>query len=496
MVLLPGLQTASRSREHRHQAITYPAEAWAPKKIGLERLVQSQTDDDEVRFAPPSCANQSLSCQLLVVGGGLSGLSAAEPALQRGIDVVLIEKGAFGQEAASALNAGQFLSGWAKPVEVMVDELTTQEQAKGARANTARSRAKARVRAFLRRTVEGCQRLADLDHTYNLRSSVRHGAVTAAATEGDLKSLQRSYDFMEKSNFRALMPLVGDQRRPFFKLLSARQLESRCGTAKDVYAGGVVDRFGGSFRPRKLLGGLGQALQKRGVRIFQETEAEAVDTGDELITVFCSNGAAIKTKQIFMANAYARHINAEVLERSIFAYDYVVMVDLPDGAKTLAQSSVLSDTRDPCFYARRHGTRLYMGYEETAETSEKITRHVARRTLKEAQRIFPELRALNESDIKAAWSGRVYYTLDDYPFVERALDGRLTTFAAPSDHGNALAAKVGQLVGDLAADAEVGQSTEQDAKQRRDRMRQLKLFEDFPKGQRLRPGRRYQEAAS
>jgi len=459
-------------------------------------MVQSQNDDDEVRFAPPSCANQSLSCQLLVVGGGLSGLSAAEAALRRGIDVVLIEKGGFGQEAASALNAGQFLSGWAKSVDVMLDELTAQEQERGARGPAARSRAEARVRAFLRRTVEGCRRLADLDHTYNLRSSVRQGAVTAAATEVDLKSLQHTYDFMKKSNFRALMPLVGGGRRPFFKLLSARELESRCGIAKGIYAGGVVDQFGGSFRPRKLLGGLGRALHKRGVRIFQETEAEAVDIGDEQITVFCSSGAAIKADRIFMANAYSRHINAEVRERSIFAYNYVVMIDLPGGAKTLAHSNVLSDTRDPCFYARRHGTRLYMGYEETAETSEKITRHVAHRTLQEAQRIFPELRAPAANVIKTAWSGRVYYTLDDYPFVEHAHNGRLTTFAAPSDHGNALAAKVGQLVGDLAADAVLAPSPEQDAKQRRDRARQLKLFEDFPKGQRLRPGRRYREAAS
>src|SRR4030095_2761776 len=91
--------------------------------------------------------------------------------------------------------------------------------------------------------------------------------------------------------------------------------------------------------------------------------------------------------------------------------------------------------------------------EETSETSEEITQQVARRTLAEAQRIFPELRAFGEGNINSAWSGRVYYTLDEYPFVERALEGRLTTFAAPSDHGNALAAKVGQLVGDLAADA-------------------------------------------
>ena len=143
-------------------------------------MVQLQPDDDELRFAPPTWANQSLSCQLLVVGGGLSGLSAAEAAMRRGVDVILIERGAFGQEAASALNAGQFLTGWAKPVDVMLDELTLQEQERGAKGKTARNRSEARVRAFLRRTVEGCQRLAELDRTYNLRSSVRQGAVMAA----------------------------------------------------------------------------------------------------------------------------------------------------------------------------------------------------------------------------------------------------------------------------------------------------------------------------
>ena len=207
---------------------------------------------------------------------------------------------------------------------------------------------------------------------------------------------------------------------------------------------------------------------------------QPVDGG---VDIFCGNGSQIHASQVFMANAYARHINAEALERSIFAYDYVVVVDLPRGAKTLALAGVLSDTREPCFYARRHGTRLYMGYEQTAETSERITRQVARRTLAEAKRIFPELVKVGDNDIKSAWSGRVYYTLDDYPYVERSLGGRLATFAAPSDHGNALAVKVGQMAGDSAADLVLGLNTEQDGKRHRLTMRQLKLFEEFPRGQ-------------
>lgn len=457
---------------------------------------QSSAYDEEVRdFSPPSAANQSLTCDLLVAGGGLSGLSAAEAAIARGLDVVVIEKGVFGKDAASGLNAGQFLTGWVKPVDVMLAELLQQEMRAGRTIDQAQAHAERRVRAFLRRTVEGCLRLAELDHRYNLRASVQHGAVTAAISEADMASVRAAYEFMEKSSLRALMPAGDKARQPFFKTLSARQLERRYGTAEGLYCGGVIDRFGGSFRPRKFLIGLARALQKRGVRLFQQTEAQALDFSDGHVNVYCGNGANIRANVLFMANAYARHINGDVLERAIFEYDYVVAVELPEGTRTLAAGAVLSDTRDPCFYARRHGRRLYMGYEETAETSPEITRAVARRTLEEGKRVFPALRALEERDIRSAWSGRVYYTLDDYPFVERRHGGRVVTFAAPSDHGNALALRIGQLVGNIAAQSTAPPKNDEDTRRRRRNARQLRLFESFPKGLRLRPGRRYQEAA-
>jgi glycine/D-amino acid oxidase-like deaminating enzyme len=88
-------------------------------------------DADVQAFSPPSGANESLACQLLIASGGLSGLSAAEAAMRQGLDVIVIEKGVFGKEAASGLNAGQFLTGWAKPVHAMIAELTRQEQERG-----------------------------------------------------------------------------------------------------------------------------------------------------------------------------------------------------------------------------------------------------------------------------------------------------------------------------------------------------------------------------
>src|SRR5215510_8914968 len=142
---------------------------------------QTAAYDEEVGdFSAPSATNETLTCDLLVAGGGLSGLSAADSAIRRGLNVVVIEKGVYGQDAASGLNAGQFLTGWAKPVDVMVVELAQQDMQRGLYGDQALRRAERRVRAFLRRTVEGCQRLEELDRDYKLRASVQHGACTAA----------------------------------------------------------------------------------------------------------------------------------------------------------------------------------------------------------------------------------------------------------------------------------------------------------------------------
>src|SRR5262249_31392708 len=167
-------------------------------------------------FSRRSAANENLTCDLLVAGGGLSGLSAADAAIRRGLNVVVIEKGVYGKEAASGLSAGQFLTGWAKPVDVMIAELAQQDMEQGALGVQAHRQAERRVRAFLRRPVEGCQRLGALDRDHNLRASVQHGACTAAITEADMAGLETAYRFMEKSNLRALMPLSHTRRPPFF----------------------------------------------------------------------------------------------------------------------------------------------------------------------------------------------------------------------------------------------------------------------------------------
>src|SRR2546428_8640030 len=88
-------------------------------------------DEDVGEFSPPSATNENLTCDFLVAGGGLSGLSAADAAIRRGLNVVVIEKGVYGKEAASGVSAGQFLTGWAKPIDVMIAALAKQDMKHG-----------------------------------------------------------------------------------------------------------------------------------------------------------------------------------------------------------------------------------------------------------------------------------------------------------------------------------------------------------------------------
>src|SRR5690606_28689423 len=144
-------------------------------------------------------------------------------------------------------------------------------------------RARHRVRTFLRRTIEGCQRIAQLDRDYDLRASVQQGATVGAISDDDMAALPASYAFLEAANFRSLMPAEKRRHSPFFHVHSEDELRELCGAAEGIYVGGITDLFGGSFHPRRLLHGLARALAEKGVRFFQETEALATDFSDHRV---------------------------------------------------------------------------------------------------------------------------------------------------------------------------------------------------------------------
>jgi hypothetical protein len=180
----------ARRRQHCQRANELLSQRWASKDAAGAMMMQRPADHDEVRFAPLIGANQSLSCQLLVVGGGLFGLSAAQAAVLRDIDV-----GCVWDKRPPRLWMDQFLSGWVKQHDLMVDELTTQEPSKGSR----------------------------LQHEGVCKTRRRDGG-RAERSKELLWFPKSSYDFIEKSH--ALVPRLGQQPGRVFENTKAAAIET------------------------------------------------------------------------------------------------------------------------------------------------------------------------------------------------------------------------------------------------------------------------------
>jgi len=123
--------------------------------------------------------NESLACQLLIAGGACPPQARGSAMRRETGCPFVIEKGPLWPRGGIRAQRRTFLTGWVKPVETMLAEFgppgACAPASRRAGAGCGESGGSARSCAA---PSSGCQRLAALDHDYNLRASVqpaRHG---------------------------------------------------------------------------------------------------------------------------------------------------------------------------------------------------------------------------------------------------------------------------------------------------------------------------------
>ena len=78
------------------------------------------------RFEEQEHLNNNRKCDVLIVGGGLAGLSLLYNLKKNNVDAVLIEENYIGS-GASGRNGGFCLSGWAQDYHVLLNYLSEEE---------------------------------------------------------------------------------------------------------------------------------------------------------------------------------------------------------------------------------------------------------------------------------------------------------------------------------------------------------------------------------
>jgi Glycine/D-amino acid oxidases (deaminating) len=218
-------------------------------------------------------ADQNVTCDVVIIGGGVTGICAAYHMLQLGARVAVIEETQLGA-GASGRNAGFLLTG---PVEHY------------ARAVALLGREKARkLWQFSHRSVTG---LVDLIQGLPLDCDLElSGALHAAASETEEEELKNSAALLAEDNLE-------------IALLSREEVQKHLNSPD--FFGGILYPHNGGLHPVKFLQELAAYLVDHGVRIFENTPAQEVEITDFDAAVVHTPKARLEAYLVLLAtNAY------------------------------------------------------------------------------------------------------------------------------------------------------------------------------------------------
>ncbi|MER8702322.1 MULTISPECIES: FAD-binding oxidoreductase [unclassified Mesorhizobium] len=380
------------------------------------------------------------TCDVVIVGGGFTGLSAAAHLATTGADVVLIETHRFG-DGASGRNGGQLGTGqraWAEELE----------------AEYGFSRAK----ALFDLAEEAKAHLLDFAAMHQIEIDYMPGQMSVAH--------KKRYVDDYKAHAEIMANRFG---YPHISFMDAAETAERLGSTH--YFGGTRDTGTGHVHPLKLVIGTAKVAAEAGAKLFEQTPSTGITSGGGKVRVVTPKGTITAAKCLIGVNAYGGTLEP-VSAAHIMPIGSFIGATVPLGAdsKVLPGGEAVDDSRFVVRYFRKSkdGRLLFGGREIYAVNDPKDIHIHIRRQIAE---IYP---ALKDVEITHGWGGYVGITVPRKPFVREVMPN-VTSIGGYSGHGVMLSNFFGKLYAETVAG-------------NRDR---LKLIEDlkippFPGGRRLR----------
>lgn len=358
------------------------------------------------RYAP---LDGDAACDVVIIGGGYTGLSAALHLAEAGVSVILLEAHRLG-DGASGRNGGQLGTGqreWA-------DE--TEAKAGFGRAKLLfdlAEEAKAHVLALPQ------SRGIDIDYV--------EGHMSVAHKPGYCGDYKRHAEAMARFGY------------PHLRFMEKAETAERLGSER--YHCGVLDAKTGHVHPLKLLAGLGVAAAAAGARLCEQTPARAITRQGGSIRVETPRGTVTAGRCLIATNAYNEGLEPVTSAHVMPIRSFIgATVPLPADTPVLPGGHSVDDSRFVVRYFRKtKDNRLLFGGREayTADNPGDISTHIRRQITE----LYP---ALHDIEITHAWGGSVGITVPRTPFVRDVQPG-ITSIGGYSGHGVMLSNFCGKL---------------------------------------------------
>jgi len=365
-------------------------------------------------------AQGDMACDVCVIGGGFTGLSAALHLAERGYDVILLEGQRLGF-GASGRNGGQVGTGQRQDQDWLEGKL-----------------GKSMARALWDLSLESVALVRDLAARHAPDAGFAPGIIHAAHKPGFVPDMHAYAEKMARDyGYDQIRPLSRDEMRAM--------------VGSPAYHGGEIDMGGGHLHPLRYALGLAQAAKAAGVRLHEQSRVVAMTKGDPALVE--TDNARITARFVALGcNGYLGGLEPQVAARVMPINNFIAatrrMTDT-ERRTIIRDNHAVADSKFVINYFRfSDDNRLLFGGGESY--GYRFPANIAATVRKPMEAIFPQLKGI---EITHAWGGTLGITLNRMPHFER-LSGNVLSASGYSGHGVAM----GTLGGKLLAEAIAGQA--------------------------------------
>lgn len=338
-------------------------------------------------FAPAPELEGEVRADVVVIGGGYTGLHAALNAAEHGFSVVLLEAGRVGW-GASGRNGGQMIPGWRKGAAELIQRFGEGDAHRlWALAREARALTLERID---RHKIQ-CDR----------RTS---GHLTLAAKARDLDWMNREAEALEELQYKHV------------EVVDAANVEARVDA--DGFHGGLLDKLGGQLHPLNYALGLADAARGGGVSLHENSRVTRLQTKKGVVA-HTDRGVVRARYGVLACDALLEGLEPRIANRIMPVANYLIATEpLREPHKIIADHLAVSDSRFVVNYFRmsEDGRLIFGGGERYSPTPPADIETFVRGHMAS---IFPQLRDVK---IDYAWGGLVSISMSRLPHVGRLGD--------------------------------------------------------------------------
>jgi glycine/D-amino acid oxidase-like deaminating enzyme len=355
---------------------------------------------------------------VVVIGAGFTGLSAAQALGKRGASVTVVDAGRVGG-GASGRNGGQVNTGVAQDFVALVAQLGIE-------------RASACYRAYAEAvdTVERLIREENIDCDYT--------------ATGKLKLASKPHHFGHLEKTAELIRRTVDTN---IELIGAERIRSE--VQSDRFHGGLLQRHGGQMHMGKFAAGLAEAAVRRGAKLYENAAVTSIVKDGGGHRVVTARGE-VRARQVLVATGPSRHGPFGWHRRRLAPVGSFIVVTEPLPPQLLAQ--VLPNRRAYTTTRLMHNyfratpdSRLLFGGRARFTASERPSDAKSGRILQQGlAAMFPMLASAR---IDYCWGGLVDMSADRLPHAGQH-DGIYFSMGY-SGHGTQMSTHMGQAMADV-----------------------------------------------